>query len=411
MSSLSRYKSQSQEDKHPRELSLGTNGLMHIGLCGTAFVRQAQRGGMANYFRQLVGSLAAIDHENQYTLLLHPNNVHLFHIDQPNFRTIVVPMPGRQVHYWEQFLLPLVLWRLKLDLVHFAGFPKVLLQRGPSVATLHDVGFKTNPETRGDWLSRLYWDFFGNWGTRRADRVITISEHSRRGLERLLGIPAERITVTYLAPAPIFRPIEPESARAMARDKYGIEGRYILFVGTLQPTKNLARLIEAYALARQRARIQQSLVVVGQQGWQYQDIFARISGLELQDHVIFTGFVPDEDLPALYSGADVFVLPSLYEGFGLPVVEAFACGTPVIASNVASLPEVAGDAAILVNPTNIEGLAQVLERVCMDAGLRQAMRQAGLARAAQFSWRTCAEQTRQVYRQVWAQRRNGWRGG
>jgi len=407
MSNLARYRTRFQEGQHPEEFSAGANGLMHVGLCGTAFVRQAQRGGMANYFRQLVRHLAEIDHENQYTLLLHPHNVHPFHVDQPNFRTVVVPMPGRQVHYWEQFLLPLVLWRLKLDLVHFVGFPAVLARRKPAVVTVHDLSWKTRPETRGDWLSRFHWGFFGDRGARRADQVITISEHSRRDLERLLGIPAERITVTYEAPAPIFRPIEPESARVTARGRYGIEGRYILFVGTLQPTKNLARLIEAYALARQHTDFNQSLVVVGQQGWQYQDIFARISGLGLQDHVIFTGFVPDEDLPALYSGADVFVLPSLYEGFGLPVVEAFACGTPVIASNVASLPEVAGDAAILVNPTDIEGLAQALERVCTDAGLRQAMRQAGLARAAQFSWRTCAEQTRQVYRRVWTQQRNG----
>lgn len=384
---------------------------LHIGLVGTAFARQAQRGGLANYFRQLVHHLAEVDPENHYTLLLHPHSAALFHVDAPNLHTRIVPIPGRQAHYWEQFLLPLVLATLPLDLVHFVGFPAVLAQRKPTVITLHDLSYKMLPHLRGDWLSRFHWRFFGDLGARRADHVITTSEHSRRDIQRLLGIPAERINVIYGAPAPIFRPLEPESARAVARDKYGIEGRYILFVGTLQPTKNLARLIEAYALARQRARIQQSLVVVGQQGWQYQDIFARISGLELQDHVIFTGFVPDEDLPALYSGADVFVLPSLYEGFGLPVVEAFACGTPVIASNVASLPEVAGDAAILVNPTNIEGLAQALERVCTDAGLRQAMRQAGLARAAQFSWRTCAEQTRQVYRQVWAQRRNGWRGG
>lgn len=359
---------------------------------------------MSNYFRQLIWHLAEIDCENEYTLLLHPQNADLFRVDRPNFRTVVVPMPGRQAHYWEQALLPFTLRRLDLDLVHFVGFPAVLAQRKPTIVTMHDLTYKTRSETRGDWLSRFHWSFFGDRGARRADHVITVSEHTRHDLEAWLHIPPERITVTYEAPASIFRPVETEIVRAITRGKYGIEGRYILFVGTLEPVKNLARLIDAFAIARERSGIEPSLVVAGQKGWRFADIFARVERLGLQDQVVFTGYVPDSDLPALYSGADVFVMPSLYEGFGLPVLEAFACGAPVITSNVSSLPEVAGDAAILVDPLNVEALAEALEHVCTDDYLRQNLRLAGLARAAQFSWKRCAEETRAVYRQVWSER-------
>jgi glycosyltransferase involved in cell wall biosynthesis len=377
---------------------------MRIALCGTAFVRKARRGGMSNYFRQLIWHLAEIDQENEYTLLLHRDNAELFHIDQPNFRTVVVPMPGRQAHYWEQALVPFALRRLDLDLVHFVGFPAVLAQAKPTVVTAHDLTYKTRAETRGDRLSRFHWNFFGDRGTRRADHVITVSEHTRRDLEDLLGIAPERITVTYEAPASIFRPVEPEAVHAVTRGKYGIEGRYILFVGTLEPVKNLTRLVDAFALARDRSGIEPSLVVAGQKGWLSTDLYARIERLGLADQVVFTGYVPDSDLPALYSGADAFVLPSLYEGFGLPVLEAFACGTPVITSNVSSLPEIAENAALLVDPLSVEKIAAALERVCTDDYLRHNLRLAGLARAAQFSWKRCAEETRAVYRQVWSER-------
>jgi glycosyltransferase involved in cell wall biosynthesis len=290
--------------------------------------------------------------------------------------------------------------------VHFVGFPAVLAQRKPTVVTVHDLTFKTRPETRGDLISRFHWEFFGVRGARRADHVITISQNTQRDIQHFLNVPEERISVIYEAAASIFRPVEPESARITARGKYGIEGRYILFVGTLEPIKNLSRLIEAYALARQRGMTEPSLVVVGQKGWQFADIFARVERLGLQDEIVFTGFVPDEDLPALYSGADVFVMPSLYEGFGLPVLEAMACGTPVLTSDVSSLPEIASDAAILVNPMDVDALAEALERVCGDDYLRQNMRLAGLARAAQFSWRRCAEETREVYRRVASMRVN-----
>lgn len=384
-----------------------TNGALHIGLVGTAFASQAQRGGLANYFRQLVHYLAEVDTENHYTLLLHPHSAARFRVAAPNFRTRIIPIPGRQAHYWEQLILPFILAALPLDLVHFVGFPAVLAQRKPTVITLHDLSYKRLPHLRGDWLSRFHWRFFGDRGARRADHIITISEHSRGDIQECLSVPSERISVIYEAPAPIFRPIELETARAIARDKYGIVGGYILFVGTLQPTKNLARLIDAYALARRRAGIVPALVIVGQKGWDFADLFARVSGLGLDNQVIFTGYVPDDDLPALYSGADVFVLPSLYEGFGLPVLEAMACGTPVITSTVTSLPEITGDAALLVDPLDTDALARALERVYTDAALRQRLRLAGLARAAQFSWRRCAEETRAVYQRVATAHRYG----
>jgi glycosyltransferase involved in cell wall biosynthesis len=231
---------------------------------------------------------------------------------------------------------------------------------------------------------------------RRADRVITISDCSKRDIVRLCGIPEEKVVVTPLAADPAFRP-DPEGTAGSAVT--GLPRPYILNVGTLEPRKNLEGLLRAFGAAK-REGLPHTLVVTGARGWGRSRLAAIVEELRLEESVVFTGFVDDHDLPHLYAGADFFVYPSLYEGFGLPPLEAMACGTPVITSNVSSLPEVTGEAALLVDPRSVTDLAAAMVRLAGDASLRETLRERGLARARLFSWERTAAETLTVYRGV-----------
>jgi glycosyltransferase involved in cell wall biosynthesis len=263
----------------------------------------------------------------------------------------------------------------------------------PVVTTIHDISFEHFPALfkRG---SRIRMKLTIPWTARRSSAVITGSEFSRQDLITTYGLDPERVRVTPYAADPQFIRLPAEEVdRRLAR--FGIQPGYLLCVGNLQPRKNLRRLIEAYAGLRSDVR--PHLVIVGQAAWQYNEIFAAIRRHRLTDNIHFTGFVRPPELVGLYSGAAAFAFPSLYEGFGLPVIEALACGVPTIASNRSSIPEVAGDAALLVDPENVAELRSGLERVLQDDGLRQTLMSEGPRRAAKFSWERCAEATVECY--------------
>jgi len=233
-----------------------------------------------------------------------------------------------------------------------------------------------------------------------ADAVIAISESTRRDAIRLYGMDEEKIRVIYEGVSPRFCVASPE-AISVVRQKHSLPESFILSVGTIEPRKNLTSLLGAYrALKNQGA--EWKLVIVGKKGWLYEGFFSRLRELGLENEVIFPGFVPDEDLPAFYSAADLFVFPSLYEGFGLPVLEAMACGAPVITSNTSSLPEVAGEAALLVDPTSVEELAGGMRRVLESKELRDELRAKGPKQAAKFRWENAARETLSVYEAVLA---------
>ncbi len=207
------------------------------------------------------------------------------------------------------------------------------------------------------------------------------------------------MTTVYLGVDPVFRPLPPDRTRE-ALTRYGLTSGYLLFVGTLEPRKNLPGLLTAYQILRVRRVTREPLVVVGSRGWLYDEVFARVGALGLEAHVRFLENVPDEDLPALYNGAALLVMPSFYEGFGLPALEAMACGTPVVLSDRGSLPEVGGPAAVFVDPDHPEDIAAGMARVLEDPVLRERMREASLAHAARFTWEATAHRTLQIYLQV-----------
>jgi glycosyltransferase involved in cell wall biosynthesis len=237
---------------------------------------------------------------------------------------------------------------------------------------------------------------------KRAAQIITLSDYSKSDIMQTYGIASERITVTPAAAPPSFAPVTDEKELALVRDLYGIEGDYILSVGSIQPRKNLSRLISAYSrLRRNRSgdKLPQ-LVLVGKCAWLFDEILQTIEALKIGRSVILTGYVPEAHLPALYSGAVCFVYPSYFEGFGLPPLEAMKCGTPVIVGNKTSLPEVVGDAAFLVDPFNVDEIAHAMEQVLKDSSLRSQLRAKGLERSKLFDWQDTARKTVAVYKKA-----------
>ena len=295
---------------------------------------------------------------------------------------------------WEQTQLAIHTGRI--DLLHGLAFAAPLAARCPAVITVHDLSFLKYPGAFRRF-NRIYLSLMTKAATRRAARVIAASESTRRDVISLCGVPADRVVTVPNGVTEAFCPAAPAEVAAF-REQRGLPARYILFLGTLEPRKNLVRLIEAFALWHRTSRQPVKLVIAGGKGWFYKQIFARAVELDLVDDVIFPGFVPTEELVWYYRAAELFVYPSLFEGFGLPVLEAMASGTPTITSQASSLPEVAGDAALLVDPENIQALADAIERVLEDAALAEQMRAAGLRRAARFSWARTAAETVDVYR-------------
>ena len=299
---------------------------------------------------------------------------------------------------WEQLVQPWILRQIGADLAHAPVFVGPLFAHCPVVVTIHDLSFIRFPALFRP-ANRFYLTAMTRLSARRARRLIAVSAQTAKEVTRLLGVPPERVDVVYHGVDPMFRPL-PAHEIAAFRQRRGLPERYVLFVGTLEPRKNLLRLVEAFARIRHSGV---KLVLAGGKGWLYDELFATVKALGLSEKVIFPGYVTSDELPFWYNAAAVFSYPSVYEGFGLPVLEAQACGTPVLTSNVSSLPEAAGDGALMVDPYSVDALAVGLDRLLTDQPLRQQLRGLGLAHAEQFSWPRTAQETVRVYRRALAE--------
>lgn len=290
-----------------------------------------------------------------------------------------------------------------VDIIHSNGYAAPVLENSRLVFTLYDATIYLMPEAH----TRANYDFVNrnlHRAARNASAIIAISEQTRRDAQRFLHIEDNRISVVYGAADERFRADVPEEEIRRVKRKHSIEGDYILTVSTIEPRKNLIRLVAACGELRRRG-LPHKLVIAGQRGWMSEPLFEFIAKERLSELVIFAGYVADCDLPALYSGASAFACVSLYEGFGLPLIEAMACGAPSIASNGSSLVEVAGDGALLVDPENEMEIAEALMRVIEDERLRDHLRERGIARSKEFSWRQSAEELLRVYRKVMSEAR------
>jgi len=356
-----------------------------------------RRAGLGRYAESLTRALVAA----------HPDRYALFY----NRERGVKPLPGLERLPIRTVALGYKPWRMLVwlgqlarigidnllpdaELFHATEHLLLSLRSIPTVLTVHDLIFRQLPEHHKP-LNRWYLNLTVPLYCRRANHVIAISEYTRRHLVAAYGLPPEKITVVHEAAAPRFHLQSPEAIAAV-RGRYSLPDRYLLFVGTIEPRKNLTRLLAAFETIHAE-RLSDGLVIVGKRGWLYDDFFARLEQSPLKDAVLFPGYVMDEDLPAVYAGAQALVFPSLCEGFGLPVLEAMACGTPVVSSNASSIPEVGGEAALYFDPTDTAEITTTTRRLLREADLRDSMRTLGLAQAARFSWGLAATATEAVY--------------
>ena len=369
---------------------------MLIGIDASRALR-AQRTGTEHYAWQLIRHLLALDSGHRFRLYCHqPPPAGLF--DLPGrpvsqAELCVIPFP----RLWTHVRLSVELVRRPPDVLFVPSHVLPILHPRRSVATVHDLGYRYFPEAHKQF-DRLYLELGTRFNARSSAHVLADSQATRDDLVRFTGIAAGKVTVVHLGRDESLLPVDDPQRLADVQQRLGIRqpgqpaAPYVLYVGTLQPRKNLVRLVEAFALARQQ-RSDLRLVLAGRRGWLADPIFERVAALDLHQSACFPGFVADDDLPALLSGAACFAFPSLHEGFGFPVLEAQACGAPVLAANTSSLPEVAGDGALLVDPLDTAAIAAGLLRLVEDDVLRAELRAAGFANLQRFSWQRCAEQT------------------
>lgn len=300
---------------------------------------------------------------------------------------------------WEQIVQPARLLWNRVDLLHSMAYVAPIAWRGPSVVTVLDMSFQLFPERFRPW-NRLYLRLLTGVTVRRASRIIAISSNTRQDVVRLLGVAETKVDVVPCGVDSSFRPLSQDQQDAFRLIR-GLPGRYMLFLGTLEPRKNICRLLEAYHLLRVEWPCGKgpppSLVIAGARGWYFAEIEKTVERLGLRSEVRLVGYLPPEELPLWYASAELFVYPSLYEGFGLPVLEAMACGTAVITSNRSSLPEVSGDAGVLVNPESVSEIAHAMRNLLTQPDTRHELERCGLARAAHFSWDRTARDTIAVY--------------
>jgi len=362
--------------------------------------------GKEHCLNNILQELIKLDQKNKYVLYFRKP---VFKKNLPinwQIKNINLPMPFWQI----SVIFDLLFQRIDILLVPSTYLLPALNFLTPLLIIIHDLTTFL-PETKKTHkkIVILKEKITLKLAIRHAKKIIAISENTKQDLIKFFKTPVDKIIVVPLAARDIFCPIFNQEKIKIIRKKYNLPAEFILFVGTLEPRKNIVRLIEAYhklifnfsakggsAPGGQFSIFNLKLVIVGKKGWYWQEIFEKVKKLNMEDKVVFTGYLPDQDLPYLYNAALCFVYPSLYEGFGLPIIEAMACGCPVITSNISSLPEVAGEAAILVDPYNSQEIADALKKIIRDLGLREKLKRAGLVQAQKFSWQKTAQEILQV---------------
>jgi glycosyltransferase involved in cell wall biosynthesis len=353
------------------------------------FLVTGKGGGIERYLRGLLKGLAQIDRVNEYLVFGNKDNAGTFEL-RDNFREIVSPVSARirpAKILWEQFVLPSLLKKEKVDIVLSAGniAPKIFFC--PSLVIIYDLIFFAHPE-EFSLLERLVLRHLLHRTAMSADRIITVSESSKNEIIRWLKVPQDRMSVVYGGCDKNLRDV---IDTMVLKDKVIVKGNYIFCAASLRMYKNLDGLIKAYSVLKKKYSVPQKLVLTGHKGRYYEELQRLVRVLGLENDVIFTGFISDDELRLLYSSADVFVFPSFYEGFGLPVLEAMASGTPVVASNRTSIPEVVGDAGLLFNPDNTDEMAETIYSVLREETLKRSLISKGFERVKKFTWEKTAE--------------------
>jgi glycosyltransferase involved in cell wall biosynthesis len=354
--------------------------------------------GIGTYIRNLLRQLARIDHTSEFVLLCRPDDAATLAGTGENFRA--VPETAGNYSLAEQLRVPMAVRRERLDLFHAPHYVLPPLVPSRSVVTIHDCIHLMFPQYLRNRMAHAYARASIALAARRATRVLTVSESSKRDILRFVDVPPEKIAVIYNAYDECFG-IEPrEEDVARVRERYQLQDEFVLYAGNVKPHKNLERLIEAFNIVRNNGLDYLTLVLIGDDISKYAGLRRAVHRHQLHKRVRFLGYLPEETLAVMYRLAEAFVFPSLYEGFGLPPLEAMASGTPVVTSNVSSLPEVVGDAAVLVDPYDPRSIADGIGRVITDEPLRRELRRKGLARAKEFSWEQSIRHVHAIYDEI-----------
>jgi len=356
-----------------------------------------RRAGVSRYIYNLLAYLVREDPQGDYTVFLSKHCVLSLPHRQRRSR-LPTRRPWARI-LWEQFLQPFELVRERISLLHSPVNVQPFFLPCKGVVTVTDLSFMAFPQSFRPFQRWYQW-VFTRESVQRASRVIAISASTAQDLTRFFAVPPSKITVIFPGVDPIFYPTGDPLTLDEFRRQRRLPDKFVLFVGTLEPRKNLVTLLRAYAQFKRQGGADHKLVLAGGKGWLYEPIFGAVESLGLQADVLFPGYVPDDELPMWYNAADVFVYPSLYEGFGLPPLEAMACGRPVIVADTSSLPEVVGDAAIRVSPQAVDEWAAALIRLCQDEDLRVDLARRGIEQAKGFSWGRMARETAKLYRDV-----------
>ncbi len=365
---------------------------MDIGIIADAL--NSPSTGVGNYTKNLINGLQHTALGDDTVSLINSREV-----DAGLFPTIVIPnpFPVLKTYAWYLYLTK-KLQKYDLAVIHNpTQAPTYFRLKQKYVLTVHDITTQVLPESHTNYRVTIYKELFPKT-LKTADKIIAVSNHTKQDLIKYYGIPEDNIQVIYEAADSVFKPPSLEEKETVAR-RYNLNFPYILYVGTLEPRKNILILIKAFEMLKE-ADAGRKLVITGKKGWKYDSIFEYIAAKDLHRDVIFTGYVPNVDLPGLYNSADLLAYPSQYEGFGLPPLEAMACGCPVITSNTSSLPEVVGDAGIQIDPGNPKLLADAMLWLLNDDSTRKEFVRKGLERSKQFGWKKCAEETLQIFREV-----------
>lgn len=370
--------------------------MAHIGINAQLLSAQAgyRQAGIHHYILQLLNHYPK-GNEMQYTVYT-PQGVSSyldtrFHVKESSLPT---ENPVARIA-WEQTSWPLTGRKQKFDLMHNMAFVTPLLSSVPNMVTVYDLSFMHFPE-RYKSSKRIYLQTQTKRSCRSAKHVVTISQSAAEDIHTLFGIPKEKIDVIYPGVHEKFQPL-PIADVETFKQQNKLHHPFILHVGTLQPRKNIPLLIDAFAQLQHPTA---ELILVGGKGWLYDEIFAKVQAYNLEDRVRFTGYVPEEDVPYWYNSADVLAFPSIYEGFGMPVAQAMACGTPVVASNSSSLPEVVGDAGFLFDPNSAIELAQHLDNILANPSLAEALKKKGFTQARSFSWQQSGQKMVNIYQKL-----------
>lgn len=356
--------------------------------------------GMDIYALELIRAIQQLDTQNEYVIFVKPGKDVCL---QPSQNFKIVEVNGRTYFAWEQVSLPKAIEQEKIDLMHFTSNTASVSIKCPFILTLHDIIYLENFFSKGS-LHKVVKHFYCRWNVpkiaHKADYILTVSEFEKIQIQKALGIKYTKLKAVYNASNQYFRMIEDEVALEQIREKYNLPYGFIFFLGSKEPKKNMKRILAAYAVYVDETLNPINLVIAEGSENEIIQLLSEINRKDILEKIVLTGYLQHSELPYIYNLATLFLYPSLRESFGIPIIEAMACGTPVITSNVSAMPEVADDAAMLVNPYDVESITQVIKKVLNNQKLYNHLKYSGLSRATAFSWKNTAEKTIQLYAKI-----------